>query len=79
MAMRRKVKEALDRLLAAACQDDGQGRCVADFLLSWWNASTCGNFDSTDLWGKLTPVLAQRTSCPIRTASGRSQFFCLLS
>lgn len=49
--MRRDIKEALDRLLVVADQDSGQGRRVADFLLAWWNAGTCGKFDPTDLWG----------------------------
>ena len=40
----------LDRLIRIAQTDTGQGRKVADFLLSWWNTSTCGGFDLTDLW-----------------------------
>lgn len=43
--------EALDRLLAVAEGDSGGSRRVADFLLAWWNAGTCGGFDLTDLWG----------------------------
>ncbi len=41
---------ALERLLAAARNDTGQSRKVADFLLSWWNAASCGAWDPTDLW-----------------------------
>lgn len=56
MAMRREVREALDRLLEVAYRDTGQGRRVADFLLSWWNAGACGKFDPTDLWGLDMPL-----------------------
>lgn len=41
---------ALVRLLAVARQDTGQSKIVADFLLSWWNADTCGGFAIADLW-----------------------------
>ncbi len=41
---------ALGRLLDIAKRDTGQSRRVADFLLSWWNAGTCGGFDLTTLW-----------------------------
>lgn len=44
-------REALKRLLAVAASDTGQSRKVANFLLAWWNAETCGGFDLTDLWG----------------------------
>ena len=47
----RKAKEALGRLLAIAQRDTGQSRRVADFLLSWWNAGSCGGFDITTAWG----------------------------
>ncbi|KAF0810418.1 hypothetical protein A167_00698 [Alcanivorax sp. S71-1-4] len=42
--------EALDKLLDIAESDTGQGLHVANFLLAWWNAQTCGGFDLTDLW-----------------------------
>lgn len=45
-----KTREALDRLLEIASHDTGQSRRCADFLLSWWNAESCGGFDPTDLW-----------------------------
>ena len=44
------ARAALDRLLAIARSDTGQSRRVANFLLAWWNAGSCGGFDLTDLW-----------------------------
>ncbi len=44
-------KTALNRLLDIAQSDTGQARRVADFLLAWWNAGSCGGFDLTNLWG----------------------------
>ena len=44
-------KAALNRLLDIARSDTGQSRRVADFLLAWWNAGSCGGFDLTNLWG----------------------------
>ena len=44
-------KQALERLIGIARSDTGQSRRVADFLLAWWNAATCGAFDLTHLWG----------------------------
>lgn len=41
---------ALERLIAIAKRDTGQCRRVADFLLSWWNADTCGGWQVTDVW-----------------------------
>jgi len=41
---------ALERLIAVAKSDTGQGRKCASFLLAWWNASACGGFDLVDLW-----------------------------
>ena len=38
------------RLIAIARSDTGQSRRVANFLLAWWNAGSCGGFDLTDLW-----------------------------
>jgi hypothetical protein len=43
--------EAIERLLRIAQSDTGQSRLVADFLLAWWNAGTCGGFDITATWG----------------------------
>lgn len=42
---------ALKRLIVIAQGDTGQSRRIADFLLAWWNAGTCGAFDLTTLWG----------------------------
>lgn len=41
---------ALLRLVAIAKADTGPSTRVADFLLAWWNATSCGGFDLTDLW-----------------------------
>lgn len=38
------------RLIAIARSDTGQSRRVANFLLAWWSAGSCGGFDLTDLW-----------------------------
>lgn len=43
--------DALRRLIQIAKSDTGQSRRVADFLLAWWNAGSCGSFDLTTLWG----------------------------
>jgi len=43
--------EAMQRLLSIAQRDTGQSRRVADFLLAWWNAGSCGGFDITTAWG----------------------------
>mgnify|MGYP003609572424 CR=1 FL=1 len=47
---------ALRRLIAHAKRDSGQSRRVADFLLAWWNAGTCGGFDLTNLWAVDAPI-----------------------
>lgn len=51
VALTEKERGALERLLAHAQRDSGQSRRVADFLLAWWNAGTCGGFDITTAWG----------------------------
>lgn len=43
-------RAALDRLIAHARSDTGQSRRVADFLLAWWNAGSCGKYDITTAW-----------------------------
>lgn len=48
--------ESLARLVKIAQGDTGQCRRVANFLLSWWNAETCGGFDMTDLWALDTEI-----------------------
>ncbi len=50
-SLNNQEKAALDRLLEIAQRDTGQSRIVANFLLAWWNARSCGGFDLTDLWG----------------------------
>ncbi|WP_241081420.1 DUF7673 family protein, partial [Achromobacter xylosoxidans] len=42
--------QALQRLIEIARRDTPQSKRVADFLLSWWNATSCGGFDLSDLW-----------------------------
>ncbi len=42
---------AVRRLLTVAKRDTGQSEIVANFLLAWWNARTCGGFNLTDIWG----------------------------
>jgi hypothetical protein len=48
--------EALNRLVKIAHGDTGQSRYVANFLLAWWNAGSCGGFDLTDFWGVDTAI-----------------------
>ncbi len=48
--MNEQTKAALERLLKIARSDTGQSRRVADFLLAWWNAGSCGSFDFTTMW-----------------------------
>ena len=50
--------EALLRLLEVAAGNSGQSRMVADFLLAWWNAGSCGAYGITTAWG-LDEVLAE--------------------
>lgn len=49
-------RAALERLLVIAKSDTGQSRRVADFLLSWWNAGSCGGLDMTTLWAVDTAI-----------------------
>lgn len=48
--------QALRRLLRIGRNDTHQSRHVADFLLAWWNAASCGGFDLTGLWAVDAPV-----------------------
>ncbi len=41
---------AIERLLRLARNDTSQARCIADFLLAWWDPQRCGGFDFTTLW-----------------------------
>jgi len=43
-------KMALDRLILEAKTPTGEGGRVADFLLAWWNADTCGGFNPIKAW-----------------------------
>lgn len=54
--MTAQERSALERLLAIAESDTGQARRVADFLLAWWNAGSCGKFDLTELWSVDTAI-----------------------
>lgn len=54
--MNDKERAALDRLLKIGRSDTGQSRRVADFLLAWWNAGSCGKFDLTELWAVDTEI-----------------------
>ncbi|GLK96366.1 hypothetical protein GCM10008164_41080 [Achromobacter xylosoxidans] len=49
-ALKKAGMDALQRLIEIALRDTGQSKRVADFLLSWWNATSCGGFDLSDLW-----------------------------
>ena len=45
------VQPSLDRLLNVAVEiSTDEARCVADFLLSWYDAATCGGFNLTAAW-----------------------------
>jgi hypothetical protein len=54
--MSAQQKAALERLLTIAARGTGQSRRVADFLLAWWNAGSCGGFDLTEMWGCDTAI-----------------------
>jgi len=51
-----KSRAALERLIQIAQGDTGQSRIVANFLPAWWNATECGGFDLTDVWGVGTAI-----------------------
>lgn len=53
---------ALERLIRIAKADTGQSRRVADFLLAWWNAGSCGGFDLTELWALDDAITADMTT-----------------
>lgn len=65
--------DALRRLIQIAKGDTGQSRKVASFLLAWWNASTCGGFDLTDLWGVDTTI--RKDMLDVLALVGRSQLY----
>ncbi|NCG53676.1 hypothetical protein GWK46_20500 [Serratia fonticola] len=41
---------SLERLISVAKNGTGQSETVANFLLAWWNADSCGGFNLTELW-----------------------------
>jgi hypothetical protein len=41
---------ALERLTAYAAGTSDGSRAIADMLLAWWNADTCGRFDPRAVW-----------------------------
>ncbi|MDH0734780.1 DUF7673 family protein [Achromobacter spanius] len=49
-ALKKSGMQALQRLIEIARRDTQQSKRVADFLLSWWNATSCGGFDLSDFW-----------------------------
>ena len=50
-ALEEGERAALERLIGHAKSDTIQSPRVADFLLAWWDAASCGGFDLTKLWG----------------------------
>lgn len=48
--LQKEGMQALQRLIEIARSDTQQSKRVADFLLSWWNATSCGGFDLSDFW-----------------------------
>lgn len=55
-------RAALERLIYIAKADTDQSRRVADFLLAWWNAGSCGSFDLTVLWALDDDITADMTT-----------------
>jgi hypothetical protein len=49
---------ALSGLIRIAQGDTEQSRHVADFLLAWWNARSCGSFDLAALWSVDSDIAA---------------------
>lgn len=48
--MNQTARQAFERLLNVARNDTGQSKRVANFVLAWWNAGSCGGFDISDLF-----------------------------
>ncbi len=61
-ALEANEQAALEHLIEIAKRDTGQSRRVADFLLAWWNAGSCGSFDLTNLWGLDTAIVQDMTT-----------------
>ncbi|MFT0172082.1 hypothetical protein ACLKMY_24245 [Paraburkholderia mimosarum] len=66
-------RQALERLLNIAQGNCGQSRRVADFLLAWWNPSTCGGYDLTAAWG-LDEEIVEDIITVFRLASRVNQY-----
>lgn len=45
------ARAALTRLIPLAMGDTGQARCVANFLMAWWNGPELGHFEIADMFG----------------------------
>lgn len=43
--------QAIELLLTVAESDTGQSKRCRSFLLAWWNPTSFGGLDPTDLWG----------------------------
>ncbi len=67
-----RQKAALERLIKIARGDTGQSRMTAEFLLSWWNAASCGGFDLTTLWGVDTQIAADMVTVFALVANSRN-------
>lgn len=75
VAMNRPALAALERLIEIAQGDTGQSRRVANFLLAWWNAESCGGFDFTDLWN-VDRAIADDMMTVIQLIASRSEYPC---
>lgn len=47
----------MERLISIAKNGTGQSEIVANFLLAWWNANSCGGFNLTELWAVDSPLV----------------------
>ncbi|CND40914.1 hypothetical protein [Yersinia pseudotuberculosis] len=48
---------SLERLISIAKNGTGQSEIVANFLLAWWSANSCGGFNLTELWAVDSPLV----------------------
>ncbi len=44
------TRPPIQRLLQVSAGETGPAGTVAGSLLAWWNATSCGGFELTDLW-----------------------------
>jgi hypothetical protein len=70
-AISSRQQAALERLIKIAQRGTGQSRMTAEFLLSWWNATHCGGFDLTTLWGVDSTIAADMVTVFAFVASCR--------